>query len=347
MSQASEFELLMLGLVNYERTSRGLDPLSINGDLNESSEDHSQWMLDTDTFSHRGASGSSPTERIEGTAYELTGSWRTAENIGWQSERGEPGIEDDVREIHAGLMASPGHRANLLNPDLKDIGIGIEVGDFDGFEAVMVTQNFATTDAVTNTPDQEVVPDTPIADAGDVDDPVPPPASVPTTPVAEEIPVADNGNDDTPDKPKPQEDPVETETADADIPDGTTDDSMPVDDEMVVCLNDATDPNAAAVTTVTPPTAAKNGAAPITIPISEMTEAEVTGDLTDVFTFVDFDGTTVEDAGDDDTLLDIEGMIPTANDTETADDWVIFDTLLAQLFEDAGNMTCGATVDFI
>jgi len=46
-------------------------------------------------------------------------------------------------------MNSPGHRANILNPDLKYIGIGIELGDFRfdtrEYESVIVTQNFAST----------------------------------------------------------------------------------------------------------------------------------------------------------------------------------------------------------
>lgn len=151
MAQASTLELLMLDLVNEERTSRGLDPLRIDNELNQSAEDHSEWMLDTDTFSHTGVAGSSPNERIREAGYALEGGWQTAENIGWQSERGDPGFRDDVADIHESLMQSPGHRDNILDPDLKEIGIGIERGDFTTargtFDGIMVTQNFGTTDA--------------------------------------------------------------------------------------------------------------------------------------------------------------------------------------------------------
>ncbi|MBJ3764268.1 hypothetical protein ILP92_16080 [Maribius pontilimi] len=151
MAQASALELLMLDLVNEERTSRGLDPLRIDNDLNQSAEDHSEWMLDTDTFSHTGVGYSSATDRISDAGYDLEGNWRTAENIGWQSERGDPGLEDDVADIHASLMNSPRHRDNILDPDLEEIGIGIEQGDFTTgrgtFDGVVVTQNFGTTQA--------------------------------------------------------------------------------------------------------------------------------------------------------------------------------------------------------
>ncbi|KIC46469.1 allergen V5/Tpx-1 family protein [Ruegeria sp. ANG-S4] len=147
MSTASAVEREMLALINQERTSRGLDPLQLETQLNDSSEDHSAWMLDTDRFSHTGAGGSSATQRMQAAGFDLEGSWRTGENIAWQSERGAPGISDDVAQLHENLMNSPGHRANILNPDFKYIGIGIETGDMQGYDAIMVTQNFAATSA--------------------------------------------------------------------------------------------------------------------------------------------------------------------------------------------------------
>ncbi|CAM4303822.1 CAP domain-containing protein [Palleronia rufa] len=151
MTHASPVELLMLDLVNEERTSRGLNPLRINDDLSQSAEDHSEWMLDTDRFGHTGAGGSSATDRIREAGYALDGNWETAENIAWQSERGRPGISDDVAQIHESFMNSPRHRSNILDPDLEEIGIGVERGDFTTttgtFDGVMITQNFGRTDA--------------------------------------------------------------------------------------------------------------------------------------------------------------------------------------------------------
>ncbi|WP_170474768.1 CAP domain-containing protein [Ruegeria arenilitoris] len=147
MSTASTIEWEMLALINQERESRGLDPLLMETQLNDSSEDHSAWMLDTDRFSHTGEDGSSATQRMRAAGFDFEGSWRSGENIAWQSERGAPGISDDVAQLHENLMSSPGHRANILNPDFRYIGIGIETGDMRGYDAVMVTQNFATTSA--------------------------------------------------------------------------------------------------------------------------------------------------------------------------------------------------------
>ncbi|AXT27349.1 CAP domain-containing protein [Ruegeria sp. AD91A] len=224
MSTASTFEREMLGLINQERTSRGLNPLQLETQLNDSSEDHSTWMLNTDTFSHTGSGGSSATQRMQGAGFDLEGSWRTGENIAWQSERGAPGISDDVAQLHQNLMSSPGHRANILNPDFKYIGIGVETGDMQGFDAVMVTQNFAATDAAvmldngnTNTP--PVPPTTP----DEVAVPEEPEVETPDTDVTEteepgtETPGTEEPTPETPDIDVTETEEPEPETPDTDV----------------------------------------------------------------------------------------------------------------------------------
>ncbi|KUJ78239.1 CAP domain-containing protein [Ruegeria profundi] len=145
MSTASELERQMLALINAERAQAGLPPVRLELNLNEAAEDHSQWMLNTDTFSHTGQGGSSPSQRMDAAGFDFAGSWRATENIAWQSIRGAPGLSDDVENLHNSLMNSPGHRANILDPNVTVVGIGIEVGKFEGWDAIIVTQNFART----------------------------------------------------------------------------------------------------------------------------------------------------------------------------------------------------------
>ncbi|MFY0308809.1 CAP domain-containing protein [Leisingera sp. D0M16] len=147
MSQASVLERQMLELINAERTSRGLNPVQLELRLNDSSEDHSGWMLNNNVFSHTGVGGSSAGDRMADAGFVFSGSYTWAENIAWQSERGAPGLADDVIDLHNSLMNSPGHRANILSANVEVIGIGIEQGNFNGWDAVMVTQNFARTSA--------------------------------------------------------------------------------------------------------------------------------------------------------------------------------------------------------
>jgi len=158
----------MLSLINEERVSRGLEPLQLEKNLNASAEDHSSWMLQADVFSHRGQGNSTATQRIENSGFDLAGRWATAENIAIRAAQGAAGYRDEVKNLHEGLMNSPGHRANILDPNLKFIGIGIEIGLFtysDGVEreSVIVTQNFATTqgqvdlDNLRGGPEDEVI----------------------------------------------------------------------------------------------------------------------------------------------------------------------------------------------
>lgn len=156
MSVADEFERYMLSLINIERTSRGLDALVLETNLNTAADFHSQWMSETDVFDHVGVGGSSPWQRMLAADMDLSGSWGTAENIAAVSISGYTNFFDEVDRLHTNLMNSPGHRANILDADLDFIGIGIYFGPLTydtssgpvTVDSVLVTQNFARTQGV-------------------------------------------------------------------------------------------------------------------------------------------------------------------------------------------------------
>lgn len=221
MSNANQLEIGLLALINAERADAGLSPLRLITVLNDAAESHSAWMLQTETFSHTGAGGTSPSERMADAGYPFEGRTVALENIGWQSERGPDGAADDVAQIHDGLMASDGHRANILNPDVTDIGIGVETGTFStpggDFEAVMVTQVFGRTDGDVS---GMIDPGTGAADPADdvVDDPVAddtPPTDDGTGPDTPAPDTPDTPADDTPAGDPSPDDP----TGDMDQPD--------------------------------------------------------------------------------------------------------------------------------
>ena len=143
MSQATSYEQLMLELVNRERAKAGAQPLAFNGNLNESADAHSNWMITADVFSHTGLGGSSAHQRMINAGYSFTGSYASGENIAWASLRGPTGLQDEVEYLHTNLMNSPGHKANILNGDFQEAGIGFQTGGYLTWDAAFVTQNFA------------------------------------------------------------------------------------------------------------------------------------------------------------------------------------------------------------
>ena len=155
MTVATDLERYLLELVNAERAAVGLGALTLELNLNTSAEDHSQWMSDNDTFSHTGVNNSSATQRITSADFDFSGAWRSGENIAAQTIGGAEGFFDEVAALHQGLMDSPGHRANILNPNYTHIGLGIVIGSYSydtntSYPSVFITQNFAATQGVTD-----------------------------------------------------------------------------------------------------------------------------------------------------------------------------------------------------
>ena len=118
-------------------------PLAMNQLLNDSAQAHSDWMLATDTFSHTGANGSSPGDRMKAAGYAFTGSWTWGENISirWGGTPAESNAL--VEGFHDGLFRSAGHRTNILSDAFREVGIGIGFGEYKGSNGADATQNFA------------------------------------------------------------------------------------------------------------------------------------------------------------------------------------------------------------
>ena len=74
---ATALPISMTGLAAGTITTDPKPPLAINPFLLLSARSHSQWMVDTDTFSHTGAGGTSSKERMIAAGYLLGGFWGT------------------------------------------------------------------------------------------------------------------------------------------------------------------------------------------------------------------------------------------------------------------------------
>ena len=106
-----------LCLLNAERARHGAAALSQNLLLEHAAELHSLDMAKRQFFEHNDPDGVHPEERIVHAGYPplLVG-----ENLAW----GEL-AKSTPASIVALWMHSPGHRANVLRPGFREIGIGL------------------------------------------------------------------------------------------------------------------------------------------------------------------------------------------------------------------------------
>ena len=101
------------------RRDRGLRRLTLSNRLGDAANEFSQVLADVRELSHT-VDGQGLSDRAYAARYRFR---RLGENIGWTSkEREDQAIARDLVER---WMNSPGHRANILNPRFKDIGIGV------------------------------------------------------------------------------------------------------------------------------------------------------------------------------------------------------------------------------
>lgn len=113
-----------LCLLNRERAAHGLRPLRHNQLLALAARRHARDMVRGDYFAHDSQDGRSFDVRVKATGYlESANGWDIGENLAWGA-----GVRATPRQIVATWMASPAHRANILTPAYREIGLGIALG---------------------------------------------------------------------------------------------------------------------------------------------------------------------------------------------------------------------------
>lgn len=122
--------LEVLRLTNVERAKAGCAALSWNAKLASAAQAHSTDMRDHNYFAHNSLDGRTPFDRIKAAGYTYH---LAAENIA----AGQP----TAAAVVQAWMASSGHRANILNCGLKDLGVGYAAG---GSYGSYWTQDFGT-----------------------------------------------------------------------------------------------------------------------------------------------------------------------------------------------------------
>jgi len=125
VDSAGEQEIL--NLVNQERAKIGVQPLVWDETRTQVGRSHSEDMFKRGYFSHYSPEGKDVGDRLQaaGITYEIAG-----ENLA---------LAPSISSAHTGLMNSPGHKRNILDPAFNKVGIGVIDG---GVYGKIVTQVF-------------------------------------------------------------------------------------------------------------------------------------------------------------------------------------------------------------
>lgn len=125
----AQMERDLLAVLNLERTSRGLTAVRPSSGLTALARGHSAEMARRNILTHDSAAGRSYTDRLVDAAVLFTAN---GENVAqsWSSA---------AEAIHQSFMNSPGHRANVLNRDFDEVGVGITRGRANVY---FVTEDF-------------------------------------------------------------------------------------------------------------------------------------------------------------------------------------------------------------
>lgn len=116
LDDRARVEAEMLARINDVRRRQGLAPLAASPLLDRISQEHAEDMLLRSYFGHRSPEGLGPTER--------------ARADGYRSGIGENIVEQrfSTAEALAAWLESPGHRRNILDPDSREMGLGLAIG---------------------------------------------------------------------------------------------------------------------------------------------------------------------------------------------------------------------------
>lgn len=123
-------EAELLALINADRKKAGVGPLLPWPTLATVARAHSQDMVDHKFIAHVSPTLGTTEDRLKRAG------------IAWQAFGENIGMASTTREIHEGLMASPGHREAIVNPAYTHVGIGAALQLQDKSYVPVVTEEF-------------------------------------------------------------------------------------------------------------------------------------------------------------------------------------------------------------
>ena len=106
---------------NGFRKEQKQSPLTVNDKLAAAARDFAAWMAATDMYGHE-ADGRHPWDRAKAAGYDYC---LVAENIAYAWRSDGFATEQLVTDFVEGWQKSPGHRKNMLDPDVTETGVGV------------------------------------------------------------------------------------------------------------------------------------------------------------------------------------------------------------------------------
>ncbi len=124
---------VIVNYTNSERKDAKLPPLIESETLARAAQMKAEDMVKGGYFAHNSPDGRTPWYWFEQVSYNYV---NAGENLAVHFT--------DSSDVVEAWMNSPAHRANILNGDFREIGVGAAKGIYEGFDTVFVVQLFGT-----------------------------------------------------------------------------------------------------------------------------------------------------------------------------------------------------------
>jgi hypothetical protein len=131
--QASVTDTQLLTDTNSERTSNNLSALTLNTKLSQAAYLKADDMFSKQYWAHNAPDGTTP--------------WHWFDQVGYNYEYAGENLAKNFTSSSATLtawMASPEHRANILNNHYTDVGFAVVTGELQGQETLLVVAEYGS-----------------------------------------------------------------------------------------------------------------------------------------------------------------------------------------------------------
>lgn len=130
-------ERRVVALINANRAAAGLPALFVSRRLARSADAHSRDMARRGFFAHSSSNGRSFGARVR----RFASASRYGENLALVPLSARPRVAERVVAL---WMSSPPHRAEILTPAFRRIGVARRTGRIGGVRAMVFTADFAS-----------------------------------------------------------------------------------------------------------------------------------------------------------------------------------------------------------